>query len=126
MHLRLMYMPQKNYADLDPEFMFNYWRQDKDIIGVTHFGDLVYEVLWLGDAYEKKLCRLIARRVEQKRKQYQKGTALGPLSDEITALAAVLKKEMEAEIIRRLSALRQYQSDPYSDPHISLETIFKQ
>jgi transitional endoplasmic reticulum ATPase len=45
MHLRRMYMPLKNYKDLEREFLVNYWTQDKDVLGVSHFGDLVPEVI---------------------------------------------------------------------------------
>ena len=94
-------------------------------MGVTHFGDLVHEVLWLGEAYEEKVNRLIAMRVDQKRSQYQKRGTVGRLSGDVTALAAVMKQEVEAEIIRRLSALRRYLSDPRSDPHLSLAAILE-
>ncbi|MGW8188612.1 MAG: AAA family ATPase, partial [Desulfobacterales bacterium] len=51
MHLRRMYMPLPNYKDLEHEFLDNYWSQGKDILGVTHFGELVPEVLCLGPLY---------------------------------------------------------------------------
>ena len=45
LHLRRMFMPLQNYKDLEIEVLENYWRQNKDVLGVTHFGDLVPEVM---------------------------------------------------------------------------------
>jgi len=97
LHLRRMYMPLQNYKDLEMEFLDNYWSQDKDILGVTHFGDLVPEVLCLNADCERRLFELIATRIG----------------------------EMEKELRFRLNSLRKYLRSPNRDPHISLEEIFR-
>ena len=71
MYLRRMYMPLKNYKDLEKEFLVNYWNQDKDILGVTHFGDLVPEVVWLDPEYEQMLQELIVIRIRYKLDKHQ-------------------------------------------------------
>jgi SpoVK/Ycf46/Vps4 family AAA+-type ATPase len=126
LHLRRMYLPQKNYSDFEPETLYNYWRQDKDVLGVTHFGDLVHEVLWLGPEHHKKVQHLVALRIMQKRKAYQNGNGIEQFDAEISHLRDALKSEMEAEIVRRLSALHRYLSTPQKDPHRSLMAIFEE
>jgi transitional endoplasmic reticulum ATPase len=71
MYLRRMYMPLKNYLDLEQEFLVNYWTQDKDILGVTHFGDLVPEVICLDPEYEQTIQDLISVRIRYKLDKYQ-------------------------------------------------------
>jgi ATP-dependent Lon protease len=71
LHLRRMFMPLQNYKDLELEFLENYWTQDKDVLGVTHFGDLVPEVMYFGEDYEKKLLELIEMRIAYKIKKYR-------------------------------------------------------
>lgn len=71
LHLRRMYMPLQNYKDLEMEFLMAYWNQDKDVLGVTHFGDLVPEVVWLDSDYESILQDLIQLRIEYKLKKFQ-------------------------------------------------------
>jgi transitional endoplasmic reticulum ATPase len=71
MYLRRMYMPLKNYMDLEQEFLVNYWTQDKDILGVTHFGDLVPEVICLDPEYEQTIQDLISVRIRYKLDKYQ-------------------------------------------------------
>ena len=124
MHLRPMYMPRKNYRDLD-EFLLNYWLRGKDIIGVTHFGDLVPEVPWLGEEYEAKVRRLTALRIEKKRKSRRIGNGAGRLTAEIAGLKSALKIEMEAEITRRLLVPRLVLADPRSNHHLSLAAVFE-
>ena len=70
MHLRRMYMPLQNYYDLDKEFVHGFWGRDKDILGVTHFGDLVPEIIWLGPECEKQQNDLIKTRLEYKKRKY--------------------------------------------------------
>ncbi len=125
LHLRRMYMPLQNYKDLENDYLENYWSQGKDILGVTHFGDLVPEVLWLGDAYEEKINRLFDTRIAYKLAKSRRGVARPELKEEILALKSELREEIEIEMIRRLQALRHYMRSPVRDPHISLEEIFR-
>jgi SpoVK/Ycf46/Vps4 family AAA+-type ATPase len=125
LHLRRMYMPLQNYKDLEMEFLENYWSQGKDILGVTHFGDLVPELIYLGDEYEKMLLNLIDVRIEYKLNKYRGNKPSEDIKEEILKKKEVLKSQVEKEILSRLAALRGYLRTPARDPHISLEEIFR-
>jgi len=125
LHLRRMYMPLQNYKDLDLDFLTEYWQQDKDILGVSHFGDLVPEVIWLGPEYEKMLLELISLRLEYKLKKYKGLQTDETMKEHILKLKVDLRNLAENEIIGRLEAIRQYLRSPTSDPHLSMEEIFK-
>ncbi|NNF99430.1 MAG: AAA family ATPase, partial [Desulfobacteraceae bacterium] len=125
MYLRRMYMPLKNYMDLEQEFLETYWLQGKDILGVTHFGDLVPEVVCLDDVYEHKLLSLIGMRIQYKLSKYRGETPSDSLKDDILKNKEQLKILLEKEIKARLGALRRYLINPSRDPHLSLEEIFK-
>lgn len=125
MYLRRMYMPLKNYKDLEKEFLVNYWNQDKDILGVTHFGDLVPEVVWLDPEYEQMLQELIAIRIRYKLDKHQGRRPDEAIKEEILSKKEVLRIRTEKEIKSRLVALRRYLRSPAKDPHLSLEEIFR-
>jgi transitional endoplasmic reticulum ATPase len=126
LHLRRMYMPLKNYYDLDKEFLESYWLQNKDILGVTHFGDLVPEVVWLGEDYEKTVQELTRMRIEYKLRKYREAE-----TDQEETKARILKNKSPAEnAVRKgagppLDALRAYLRSPMRDPHVSLDEIFR-
>ena len=61
LYLRRMYMPLPNYKDLEPEFLMGYWQRKKDIIAVTHFADLMPEVLFLDDKHNNEREELIEK-----------------------------------------------------------------
>jgi hypothetical protein len=125
LHLRRMYMPLQNYKDLEMEFLENYWSQGKDILGVTHFGDLVPEVMYLDEEYEKILLDLIDMRIEYKFNKYRGNAPQEEIKEEILKKKDALKSRMEKEILSRLAALRRYLRTPAHDPHLSLEEIFR-
>ncbi|MFH1981061.1 MAG: AAA family ATPase [Pseudomonadota bacterium] len=125
MHLRRMYMPLQNYKDLEMEFLVNYWEQDKDILGVTHFGDLVPEVYWLGAAADTDLLDLIHMRLEYKVNKYRGRAADPKIKDAILEKKTRLKSLAEKEIRSRLTDIHLYLRNPIRDPHISLEEIFR-
>ena len=125
-HLRRMFMPLQNYKDLELDFLENYWVQGKDILGVTHFGDLVPEVMYFGEEYEKILLELIDMRIEYKLKKLQGNKLNKNIKEEILIKKQQLKDQAEKEILSRLNALRKYLRTPARDPHISLEEIFRQ
>jgi SpoVK/Ycf46/Vps4 family AAA+-type ATPase len=125
MHLRRMYMPLKNYMDLEQTFLVNYWSQGKDILGVTHFGDLVPEVVCLDDAYEAALEHLIEMRIAYKMAKYQGNMPPAGLKEEILKAKEELRQLLEREIQGRLTALRRYLRSPAKDPHLSLEEIYR-
>ena len=125
-HLRRMYMPLQNFKDLEPDFLENYWLQGKDVLGVTYFGELVPEVMYFGEEYEKILLGLIDMRIEYKLKKFQGNKLNKDIKEEILIKKQLLKDRAEKEILSRLNALRKYLRTPERDPHISLEEIFRQ
>jgi len=125
MHLRRMYMPLQNYKDLEIEFLESYWSQGKDILGVTHFGDLVPEVLYFGQPHGTQLLNLIEKRIQYKLSKYKGGEVEEGLKEEILKTKQTLRAVAEKEIVARLEALRKYLRDPARDPHLSLEEIFR-
>jgi SpoVK/Ycf46/Vps4 family AAA+-type ATPase len=126
LYLRRMFMPLQNYKDLDSEFLENYWLQNKDVLGVTHFGDLVPEVMYFGEDYEKRLIDLINLRIEYKLKKCQGNIQYKEIKNDILKIKKKLKDQAEKEILNRLAALRRYLRSPARDPHLSLEEIFRQ
>ena len=125
MHLRRMYMPLQNYKDLELEFLMGYWGLDKDILGVTHFGDLVAEVFWLGPGADADLQDLIRMRLEYKIAKYRGKLAEPKVKDTILEKKNRLKVVAEKEIQKRLSAIHHYLRNPVRDPHISLDEIYR-
>jgi SpoVK/Ycf46/Vps4 family AAA+-type ATPase len=126
LHLRRMFMPLQNYKDLEMEFLENYWAQNKDVLGVTHFGDLVPEVMYFGEEYEKRLLGFIDLRIDYKLKKYRGDQQYREIKEDILKIKQKLKDQAEKEILSRLSALRKYLRTPDRDPHLSLEEIFRQ
>jgi hypothetical protein len=124
-YLRRMYMPLQNYKDLEPEFLMGYWTRDKDILGVTHFGDLVPEVIWLGPDSEKILLELVAHRLQYKIAKFQGGISSAADKQKIIDLKEILRQAIEKEISNRLQAMRAYQGNPMHDPLMSLDEIFR-
>ena len=124
-HLRRMYMPLKNYQDLEREFLANYWSQDKDVLGVTHFGDLVPEVIYLDEEQERQLQSLISLRIRYKIDKYSRQQADEEMKADILRHKEQLRGRAEKEIRNRLAALRRYLRSPQRDPHLSLEEIFR-
>jgi SpoVK/Ycf46/Vps4 family AAA+-type ATPase len=125
LHLRRMYMPLQNYKDLELDFLFGYWLQNKDILGVSNFGDLVPELVWLGPDFEKTLLALTSLRLEYKLKKYKDLKQDQVLKEKILAMKADLRYQAEQEIVSRLEAIRRYLRNPDRDPHLSMDEIFK-
>ncbi|MEW6261243.1 MAG: hypothetical protein AB1547_15215, partial [Thermodesulfobacteriota bacterium] len=123
-HLRRMYMPLQNYKDLEIDYLVNYWEQNKDILGVTNFGDLVPEVVWLDAEYEAVLQELTGLRIQYKLQKYRGMSGDEALKEKILERKQVLKERVERQIVDRLEAIRSYLRNPVSDPHLSLEEIF--
>jgi len=124
MHLRRMFMPLQNYKDLELEFLAGYWAKDKDALGVTHFGDLVPELVWIDAEHERMVQNLITARIKYKLGKYRGKTVQTDIKENILRTRAELKSRVEEEIIRRLQAIRTYLRDPMRDPHVSMEEIF--
>ena len=125
LHLRRIYMPLQNYKDLEMEFLMAYWSQDKDVLGVTHFGDLVPEVVWLGSDYESMLQDLIRLRIEYKVKKFREMTPPKGIKEQILSNKETLRVRVEDEITERIDAIRLYLRNPVKEPHLSLQEIFR-
>jgi transitional endoplasmic reticulum ATPase len=125
-HLRRMYMPVKNYDDLEPDYLEAYWQQDKDILSVTHFGDLVPEVIWFGEGHHAQLSGYIADRIAAKRSASREpGGEPADVHAELAASKATLRRGAETVVRRRLKAIRSYMQTPGVDPHLSMAAIFQ-
>jgi len=124
-YLRRMYMPLKNYMDLDQDFLMGYWSQGKDILGVTHFGDLIPEVVWLSPSYGKRLEELIHLRIQYKLAKYKSESPPQEIKERILAIKEELRGQVEKQLQERLAALRYYLRSPVRDPHLSLSEIYR-
>jgi len=124
-YLRRMYMPNQNYNSLEIDFLINYWSQGKDILGVTHFGDLVPETIWLGDDYAQLVQELTEQRIQFKLDKYQNNKDDEATQENIIRLKSLLKLQAEKEIIRKIRAIRTHLKNPNKDPLTSLESIFE-
>ncbi len=124
-YLRRMYMPLKNYIDLEPEFLAGYWNKNKDVLGVTHFGDLIPEVIWLDHAYESKLLELINLRISYKLGKYENKEKPNVTKQRILTIKESLRAQVEKELGDRLAALRRYLRSPARDPHLSMQEIYR-
>lgn len=125
LYLRRMYMPLQNYKDLEPEFLMGYWQRKKDIIAVTHFADLMPEVLSLDEKHNKQREDLIEMRIKLKREKYQAGQRTPNLKESIVETKKQMRKRAEDEILKKVDALRMYLTDPGREKYISHENIFQ-
>ncbi len=125
-YLRRMYMPRQNYNSLEIDFLINYWLQGKDILGVSHFGDLVPETVWLNEEYEKLVLELTEQRISFKLNKYQNKMSDDDTKENIIRLKSTLRQMAEKEIIRKLRAIRNHLQNPNHDPLSSLESIFQE
>ncbi len=125
LYLRRMYMPLQNYKDLEPEFLMGYWQRKKDIIAVTHFADLMPEVLFLDDEHDQQRENLIEMRIKLKTEKYYAKDRTPNLKDNVIQTKNAMRKRAENEIVKRVSAIRKYLIDPDRDKYISHEKIFE-
>ncbi len=125
-YLRRMYMPRQNYNSLEIDFLINYWQQNKDILGVSHFGDLVPETIWLGEEYEQLVQELTEKRIKFKLNKYLHRISDDDTKESIIRLKSTLRQLAEKEIARKIKAIRNHLQDPHTDPLVSLEAIFEE
>jgi len=125
LYLRRMYMPLQNYKDLEPEFLMGYWQRKKDIIAVTHFADLMPEVLFLDEVHNQKREDLIEMRIKLKSEKYYAKKRTPNLKENIIRTKKEMRKRAEDEILKRVHAIREYLIDPEREKYISHEQIFK-
>ncbi len=128
--LQRMYMPQKNYEDMELDFLSSYWEEDKDVIGVNDFRNLVPEVIFIDEQYAKDVKDLIQKRIAYKKDvfvYYSKDTELMEKKEkEIQVLEKKIKDYAENEIIRRVNVIKDYIKDKDPDKEYpSVEEIFK-
>ena len=125
LYLRRMYMPLQNYKDLEPEFLMGYWEREKDVIAVTHFADLMPEVLFLDPEHDALREELIAMRVQYKTEKYYATDPTPGLKERIIEAKQQMRRRAEAEILHRIHAIRRYLTDPDRRKYISHERIFE-
>ena len=125
LHLRRMFMPLQNYKDLEPEFLIGYWQRQKDIIAVTHFADLMPEILYLGDEHEKDLETLVDMRIKFNIGDYFAEDQSPDIQNHIAALKKKMRQRAENEIHGRIRAICKYLQDPDREKYISHEKIFQ-
>ncbi|WP_321495325.1 AAA family ATPase [uncultured Desulfobacter sp.] len=125
LYLRRMYMPMLNYQDLEPEFLIGYWKRDKDIIAVTHFADLMPEVLFLDEAHNKMNEELIENRIKYNMERYYDSEKTSNLQEDIVQTKKIMRKRAEEEILKRVNAIRFYLQDTGREKYISHEKIFQ-
>ena len=118
-------MPLQNYEDLEPEFLIGYWQRDKDIIAVTHFADLMPEVLFLDEDHNKMREDLIEKRIKYKTEKYYDAENTDNLKEDIVQAKKIMRKRAEDEILKRVNAIRFYLQDPDREKYISHEKIFQ-
>ncbi len=125
LYLRRMYMPLPNYQDLEPEFLMGYWERSKDIIAVTHFADLLPEVISLGEKHNQQRENLIDMRIKLKSQKYSAKSRTPNLKENIIKTKKEMRQRAELEIHKRVDAIRMYLTDPKKELYISHEQIFK-
>ncbi|MEX1301511.1 MAG: AAA family ATPase [Desulfotignum sp.] len=124
LYLRRMYMPLQNYKDLEPEFLIGYWQRDKDIIAVTHFADLMPEVLVLDDGHNDMREALIEKRISYKKEKYYAENHTPGLKEDIIQTKKRMRQRAEREILLRVNAIHRYLQDDHREKYISHEQIF--
>ncbi len=125
LYLRRMFMPLQNYKDLEPEFLMGYWQRKKDIIAVTHFADLMPEVLSLDEEHNKQREMLIDMRIQLKTEKYYASDFTPNLKEDIIQTKQEMRIRAEKEILKRVAAIRRYLIDPEREKYISHEKIFE-
>ncbi len=124
-YLRRMYMPRQNYRSLEDVYLIDHWSHGKDILGVTHFGDLVPETIWLNEEYAKLVTELIEQRIKYKLDKYQNKIKDEERKENIIRLKATLRQKAEEEVTWKIRAIRDFLRNPHRDPLSSLHVIFK-
>lgn len=124
LYLRRMYMPLQNYRDLEPEFLIGYWQRQKDVIGLTHFAELIPEVLVFDDTHHRLLERLIKMRIRLNSENYYDTQRTPNLEQDIRTVKTQIRRTAEKEISRRMHAIHRYLIDPDRQKYMSHEAMF--
>lgn len=121
---RRMYMPLQNYKELEPEFLMEFWQRNKDIIAVTHFADLMPEVLFLDKTHNELRDTLIDARIQYQKEKYYADRKSRGFKDEILSSKQKMRARAEQEIRSRVTAIHQYLKDDVREKYISHEKMF--
>ena len=124
LYLRRMYMPLQNYKDLEPEFLIGYWQRQKDVLGLTHFAELIPEVMVFDKTHHRMLEQLIKMRIRLKSERYYDTEQTPDLEQNIKEIKVKLRQVAEQEVNRRMEAVRKYLLDPDREKYISHEEMF--
>lgn len=128
MDLRRMYVPKKNYDTIPLNQQESYWNEEKIIIPVGDYRDVIPETLYFGNESREALQRLIETRLVRNKEMMIKDDEADPVLigkiNEIKKLEEVLREIAELEIKRRLVSVYNFCIDPKRDEFSSLEAIF--
>ncbi len=121
-YLQRMYMPVKNYFDLEPELLDSYRQLGKDVLPVYSFSSLVPEVFSFGENHLQLLRSFCRNRLN---------IELAPISltdspiarEEIDQQAATLRKMAEESIRLRLEAIQNHMRKQGSS-YASMDQIY--
>ncbi|MBU4502635.1 MAG: AAA family ATPase, partial [Nanoarchaeota archaeon] len=123
--LRRMFVPAPNYGTIPIEVHEGYWNEDKIVIPVNDYRDIMHEVLYMGNDQDEKVQEFIKANIEyNKKSRVSTEEEMEPMKKELETMASELKNSTEFEIKRRLVALNNYFNDKRMDPDLNLETIF--
>lgn len=125
LYLRRMYMPLQNYNDLEPDLLTGYWQRGKDVIAVTHFADLIPEVLYINEKHNKDIEHLFQMRITKKSEKYYNSEHTLNLKEDIMAAKQKIRQDVEKEILRRVHAIHMYLLDTTRAQYTSHEHIFQ-
>jgi len=110
-YLSRMYMPQRNYDDMEPEILQAYRAISKDVIGVRSFSALVPEVFDFGTEYSAQLHDFFTVRREFLQKSQTSAESAKLQHDASEALAA-LRIKAEQILIAKLKIISTMIQDP--------------
>ncbi|PLX76443.1 MAG: hypothetical protein C0615_06685 [Desulfuromonas sp.] len=120
-YLPRMYMPQQNYDDLEPEVIEGYRLEGRDIRGVRSFSALVPEVYDFGNTYHQAFVDFHTERIKLALDNMT-GTAEPERQNALREVSQHLRRQAEAEIVRRIEAIGKYLES--GEKIGSLEEIF--
>jgi hypothetical protein len=101
-----------------------YWQRNKDIIAVTHFADLMPEVLFLDKTHNEMRDTLIDQQIQYKTEKYYADKKTRGLKQEIISAKQMMRARAEQEIRARVTAIHLYLKDDDREKYISHEKIF--
>ncbi|TYO98930.1 ATPase family protein associated with various cellular activities (AAA) [Geothermobacter ehrlichii] len=121
-YLPRMYVPLANYRDFEPELLEAYRVEGRDIQGVASFSALVPEVFFFGDDSRRRLQELVGERIRLELDRAH-GVPHPRCEEQLRQALRQLRDQTEAEIARRMRAIRDYLGEP-GDRDLSLHAVF--